>query len=117
MLHVECSQMHMHAHVCTSTVPVVPMSTCMCTYVCTPQASTTAVLKGSTGRWHSLYGQSQLGVLRVVDHVWLHLNLTWQTIEIVSELAFGLVIVPLVLKPYQGAQRERVKQLMCILDI
>ena len=89
----------------------------MCTYVCTPQASTTAVLKGSTGRCHSLYGQSQLGVLRVVDHVWLHLNLTWQTIEIVSELAFGLVIVPLVLKPYQGAQRERVKQLMCILDI
>ena len=79
--------MHMHTHVCTSTIPVVPMSTCVCTYA----------LKGSTGRWHSLYGQSQLGVLRVVDHVWFHLNLTWQTIEIVSELAFGLVIVPLVL--------------------
>ena len=33
MLHVECSQMHMHTHVCTSTIPVVPMSTCVRTYV------------------------------------------------------------------------------------
>ena len=73
----------------------------------TPQGSTTAVLAGSTGCWHSLNGQPQLGVLWVVDHFRVHLNLSRETVEIVSDLAFGLVIVPLILKTIQrNAKKE-----------
>ena len=81
----------------------------------TPQGSTTAAPTGSTGCWHSLYGQSQLGVLWVVDHFRVHLNLARETVEIVS--AFGLIIVPLILKTIQGNAKELIIMLhICSLQ-
>ena len=101
----------------------VPANTCACklactifpsstyvrshVYVCTPQESTAATHTGMAGRWHSLNGQSQLGVLRVVDHIRIHLNLPRQPIEIIRDLAFGLVIIPLILKNQTGGEKRQ----------
>ena len=83
---------------CTFTNNVVHMHTTTVHY-CNTQ---------SVGYWHmhSLYGQFQFGVLWIVDHIRLHFNLPWETIEVIRDLALGLIIIPLILQTKPGEEGE-----------
>ena len=79
------------------------------TYVCTSQEPTPVthtLYCGGYWHMHSLYGQFQFGVLWVVDHIRLHFNLPWETIEVICDLALGLVIIPLILQTKPGEEGE-----------